>query len=326
MSGITICEAATSADLETVRRLFRAYSEAIGVDLEFQDFSRELAILPGAYAPPAGALLLARRGEEALGCVALRPLEPGICEMKRLYVTPAARGERLGRRLAEAIIARARQLGYRTMRLDTLASMTAARALYRDLGFIPIAPYCANPLPDPEFYQLDLTTCVPASELAMRRLDKLITDRTQIDQLIHQSRVCRIAMAMDNEPYLVPMNFGYDGLAVYLHTATQGRKIDFFETNPRVCLEFEASSQLHADPEVACRWTSEFASVIGYGVIRELTGDDQKRDGLNQIMQHYSGHDDWEFAPEKVSPTRVWRIEIESLSGKCSPSLKPGSK
>jgi len=155
----------------------------------------------------------------------------------------------------------------------------------------------------------------------MRRHDKLITDRQQIDQLIHQSRICRVAMAIASEPYLVPLNFGYDGRAVYLHTATVGRKIDFFETNPRVCLEFEASSQILADPEVACRWTSEFASVIGYGIIAELTDEADKRFGLNQIMRHYSGRDDWSFEHADLAPTRIWRIEIESLSGKCSPAL-----
>jgi len=156
----------------------------------------------------------------------------------------------------------------------------------------------------------------------MRRHDKLITDRQKLDELIRQCRVCRVAMAIDNEPYLVPLNFGYDGRAIYLHTATLGRKIEFFETNPRVCVEFEAASEIKPDPEVACRWTSEFASVIGYGVISELTEEDEKRFGLNQVMLQYSGRDNWRFSSEDLAPTRIWRIELESLSGKCSPALK----
>jgi ribosomal protein S18 acetylase RimI-like enzyme len=153
---IVIYDAITPEDLDAARQLFCDYAAALGIDLEFQGFSRELAELPGAYAPPHGALLLARGDELVLGCVALRRLDDGICEMKRLYVVPAGRGERLGRRLAEAIIERARSLGYRSMRLDTLRSMAAARTLYQALGFRRIAAYCHNPLPDPEFYELDL--------------------------------------------------------------------------------------------------------------------------------------------------------------------------
>lgn len=153
---IIIHDATTPQHMDTARRLFTAYAEAIGIDLEFQGFSAELAGLPGKYAPPRGALLLARDEGVYLGCVALRPLEPGICEMKRLYVTSAARGERLGRRLAEAVMARARTLGYRVMRLDTLHSMTAARTLYLALGFRRIEPYCHNPLPDAEYYEITL--------------------------------------------------------------------------------------------------------------------------------------------------------------------------
>jgi len=156
MSALQLIDAESPVQIEAARRLFRAYVESLGLDLEFQGFSRELEGLPGVYAPPAGAILLAQQEDQYLGCVALRPLQPGICEMKRLYVTPEARGLQLGRRLAEAIIARARDLGYTAMRLDTLASMSAARRLYRSLGFHSIPPYCDNPLPDPEFYELML--------------------------------------------------------------------------------------------------------------------------------------------------------------------------
>lgn len=142
--------------LDTVRQLFREYEAAIQVDLCFQGFQKELAELPGAYAPPSGRLLLAFEGDHAAGCGALRPLGSDVCEMKRLYVKPQHRGKSLGAALARTLIEQARQAGYARMRLDTLPSMARAIAMYRSLGFYEIAAYRFNPVPGALFFELRL--------------------------------------------------------------------------------------------------------------------------------------------------------------------------
>lgn len=143
-------------DLRTVRALLREYETELGVDLCFQGFEEELASLPGDYAPPRGALLLAEVDGAVAGCVALRALDAEACEMKRLYARPAFRGRGVGRTLAEAIIAEAGRVGYAHMRLDTLPVMTEAQALYGRLGFHDIPPYRENPVPGVRYMELSL--------------------------------------------------------------------------------------------------------------------------------------------------------------------------
>jgi ribosomal protein S18 acetylase RimI-like enzyme len=153
---VHVVDGTTPELLPHVRALFEEYAASLDVDLSFQDFERELAELPGDYAPPGGRILLALDGDEPVGCVALRAFEPGVCELKRLYVRPVAQGSGLGRRLAEAIVEAGRAAGYDRMRLDTLPSMTAARGLYRSLGFEEIEAYRPNPVHGTTYFELRL--------------------------------------------------------------------------------------------------------------------------------------------------------------------------
>lgn len=153
---LSIYRAQTEADLDEARQLFREYAASLDFDLCFQGFEEELAALPGPYAEPQGTLLLAERDGEVAGCVAFKKLEDGVCEMKRLYVRPAHRGKGVGRALTEAIVEAACERGYDTMRLDTVASMHAARSLYRSLGFRETEAYYHNPLDEVVYMERDL--------------------------------------------------------------------------------------------------------------------------------------------------------------------------
>ena len=147
-------------DLERVRRLFLDYQRELDLDLDFQSFASELAGLPGAYAPPRGGLYLAFGEDEPAGCIAFRPLAGSTCELKRLYVRPAARGHGLGQALASRAIGTAREAGYARIVLDTIPALESAIRLYTSLGFRDIEPYCFNPVPGARFFALSLADVV----------------------------------------------------------------------------------------------------------------------------------------------------------------------
>lgn len=156
--AVRVSKVQTPQDLKATISLFEEYAHSLGVDLSFQDFATEMTQMPGKYAPPTGALLLARNQDnEAIGCVGLRPFaKVGHCEMKRLYVHPNGRGLGVGRMLAQAVILEAKELGYEAMLLDTLSTMESAQALYKSLGFVEVPPYYDSPLQNTTFLRLDL--------------------------------------------------------------------------------------------------------------------------------------------------------------------------
>jgi putative acetyltransferase len=155
-SNFNIIEVSSFDQIEIVRELFLEYEQAIKVDLCFQNFKDELAKLPGDYAPPQGALLLAVYNQKTAGCIALRKINESTCEMKRLYIRPEFRGKSFGKELTLTVIDKARRIGYTKMRLDTLPIMKEAIQLYKSLGFCEIDPYRHNPVEGALFMELDL--------------------------------------------------------------------------------------------------------------------------------------------------------------------------
>jgi putative acetyltransferase len=157
VQGFAVKQAESPAQIAQARELFLEYAQSLGFSLCFQNFDQELAALPGDYAPPQGRLFLATYEGQLAGCIALHKLERGICEMKRLYLRPQFRGKRLGRALADHIIAEARQIGYQRMRLDTVEPvMKDAVAMYRTIGFQEIEPYRPNPIAGALYMELQL--------------------------------------------------------------------------------------------------------------------------------------------------------------------------
>lgn len=155
------------------------------------------------------------------------------------------------------------------------------------------------------------------SKNKMRRSAKEIFQNSDIENIIKKSLVCRLGLCKENIPYIVPVSFGFDGANIYIHTAPEGRKIDFWITNNLVCFEFEYDVKTIGNPEKACKWTASFQSVIGYGKISEIQDDVQKTNALNQIMLQYSGKA-WEYAQADMKGLKVWKIEILEISGKKS--------
>jgi putative acetyltransferase len=155
LKDFRLSQAESPTQIAQIRELFLEYEKSLGFSLCFQSFDKELAGLPGDYAPPDGRLFLAESDSQPVGCIALHKIDPNICEMKRLYLRPKVRGKGLGRVLAERIIQEARTIGYRRMRLDTVEPvMRDAVAMYRKLGFREITPYRDNPIPGALYMEL----------------------------------------------------------------------------------------------------------------------------------------------------------------------------
>jgi len=153
--------------------------------------------------------------------------------------------------------------------------------------------------------------------LIMRRNDKQIINRDEIDKIIQKTDVCRIAFANENIPYIVPVSFGYNGKSIFIHTAKTGRKIEFIEANNLVCFEFDIDVKTIENETVPCKWTSVYKSVIGYGKMVELTSLDERVTAINQIMLHYSGKE-WGFDEKMLKSVKLWEIAIDEISGKQS--------
>ena len=151
----------------------------------------------------------------------------------------------------------------------------------------------------------------------MRRKDKEIQDRQLVDEIMSKAPVCRLGLCKDNQPYVVPVNFGYDGQYVFFHTAREGMKIDYMTTNARVCFEIEHEIEILPHPDNACQWGVSFYSVIGFGTVHELTNREDKVLGLEQIMRQYSDQK-WRFDERMLEQVRVWSIEVEQITGKRS--------
>ena len=157
--------------------------------------------------------------------------------------------------------------------------------------------------------------------LLMRKKEREITECAEIDAILTRAKVCRIAFAVDAEPYIVPLSHGYDAAAgtLYFHTAAEGRKIECIEANPRVCFEVEGNVTVKPGDDRGCSWSLVYESVVGHGTIRELADLAERDHALRSILRQQSGRDEnWTFAPKVLAMTRVWTLEIESVTGKRS--------
>lgn len=151
----------------------------------------------------------------------------------------------------------------------------------------------------------------------MRKKEREITHLTEIEDIITKSDVCRLAFAKENIPYIVPVSFGYDGKHLFIHTATEGKKIEFIKANNNVCFEFDIDVKTITHDTIGCKWSTSYKSVIGTGKIYEITNEKEMIDGLNHIMKHYSGKE-WKFTSKMLQKVRIWKIQIETITGKRS--------
>jgi uncharacterized protein len=152
----------------------------------------------------------------------------------------------------------------------------------------------------------------------MRKKEKEIRDRAEMEAVIRKAEICRLGLSVDNRPYIVPLNFGFEGNCLYFHTAREGKKIDMIRQNNTVCFELEADCEV-ARGQSACDWTMKFRSVIGYGKASLLTDAKKKRRALDVVMAHYSGQQE-EYPEHLVDRLAIIKVEIESMTGKKSPS------
>ena len=155
----------------------------------------------------------------------------------------------------------------------------------------------------------------------MRRYEKSLQENEILDRIITKAQICHLACCLDDQPYLIPISFGYDGNTVYFHTAKTGKKVDIWMKNPQVILGFETDINLVTDLDKACEWTFHYQSVIATGVIKEIIDPTGKRAGLNHIMRHYSGKE-WDLPDREISKTNIWGVELETITGKRSPANK----
>ena len=153
----------------------------------------------------------------------------------------------------------------------------------------------------------------------MRQKEREITDRAKLDQIISGALYCHLACSIDDQPYLVPLSFGYDGRYIYFHTAHKGKKSDIFSQNSNVCVSFEREVSLKQDNNQACNWSFQFQSVLVSGIIEEVITPEGRTEALNQIMAQYS-HQKWPFQEKTVTKTSLWRVNPKTITGKQSPA------
>jgi uncharacterized protein len=152
----------------------------------------------------------------------------------------------------------------------------------------------------------------------MRHKNREITEKKLIEAVIRSCSVMRLALSREDQPYLVPLCFGYDGSTLFFHTGLKGQKVDYLVANPRVCFEFEEGTRPLPHDSLGCKWSFAYRTVIGIGMVRELLVPEERIAGLDQIMLQYSGSGKWTFDQSALDLTRVWQIVIESLTGRQS--------